>query len=182
MACAALSLASGFLGAAIGVKLMSRQPATNLRVHELKLIDQQGRVRASLSTNDQGDPYFDLLDKAGKVDASLADGQMGPRLDLAGSDPLSSVYLGIPNGKPILGFSGDGREGRVIVGYNVDDDTIPSEMGHWGLTVTGSSGKRIAMGLAMTQGREGGTFAELPKKGTINFPLIPPEPAKLPSP
>jgi hypothetical protein len=162
----------------ISVKLMNRGPATSLQVRELHLIDKQGRIRASLATNDEGDPSLNLLDKAGKLEASLASGQREPHLDLVGPGPSSSVYLGIPNGKPILGFSGDGREGRVIVGYSVDDDTIPSEMGHWGLTVTGFNGKRIALGLAMTKGTEAGTFAELPKKGTINFPLLPPEPSK----
>jgi len=171
-----VSLVCGFLGALVGVKLIKRLPAPNIQVHELHLIYKQGRVRASLSTNDQGDPSLDLLDSVGKVDASLASGQQGPFLDLEGPDPSSSAYLGLPNGKPILALSGDGREGRVILGYEVDGDVLPSEIGHWGITLNGANGKRIALGISMVKGKEYGAFAELPKKETINFPLSPPEP------
>ncbi len=171
-----LTLVSAVLGGVIGAWLVDSRPKSDVRVRQLELVDANGRTRGSFRINQRGGPVLDLLDENGDSVAALGAEQDLSYLRFHGNDAWSALDLQMNDGKPILAFSGDERQGRVLVGYMADDDTVPSTLGHWGMRVSSGgqeTGKALAFGSEMSMGRDFDLFASFPDKHPSRYPVSP---------
>ena len=169
-----LTLVSAISGGFIAAKLVDSRPKSDVRVRHLELLDANGRTRGSFRINQRGGPVLDLLDEEGNAVAVFGAETAVTYLRLSGKDPWSALDLEMNDGKPILAFGGDEREGRVLVGYMADDDTLPSNLGHWGMRVSSGgkeTGKAMAFGSEMLDGKDLDTFASFPDKHAVRLPF-----------
>ncbi len=167
LVCGLLSFGCGFAGSLIAASFHHAPELSDLKAQRVELVDREGRIRAAFHLDSDDQPSLDLFDQRHHAVAMLGVDGDRPHLRLQGSTPSTEARLDFQDGKPFLGFSGDGWEGRVIVGYIVDDDSVPSESGHWGLSVTGWQHRySMALGTAMFRGQDYGVFATLPANHT----------------
>jgi len=85
-----------------------------LRARAIELVDQQGRVRAQLNVESNGEAVFRLRDSQGEIRVKLAGGGDGSGLVLLDGSTEPAIHMLAKGGGPSVTLTGKGGQRRVM--------------------------------------------------------------------